>query len=73
MLDSLGYNASHQAKITEPITKYITQMLDYCATHPNANLHYKESDMVIRLHSDGYYISESQALSCSGGGGGGYF
>ena len=52
MLFTLGYIASDQAKITEATTKYTTQLLDYCETHPNATTRYMESDMVLRIRSD---------------------
>ena len=45
----------------------IKQLLYLCATHPDANIYYKEIDTVLRFRSDGLYLSESQAHSRSGG------
>jgi hypothetical protein len=41
--------------------------LNYCATHPNATIWYKESDMILWVHSDVSYLSESKACCCAGG------
>ena len=42
-------------------------MVDYCVTHPDATKWYMQSDMVLRVHSDVSYLSESQARSRYGG------
>ena len=36
-------------------------------TNPNAILTYKKSDMILAVHSDASYLSESKALSIVGG------
>ena len=41
--------------------------LDYAASHPDAILTYRASDMVLVLHSDISYLSEPQARSRTGG------
>ena len=46
---------------TIEIKKEIHKLLDYCATHPDATLQYKASGMILRVHSDASYFSESQA------------
>jgi hypothetical protein len=61
MLVALGTLASAQTKGTA------AQLLDYAATHPNAILQYKASDMVIHVHSDASYLSEPNACSRAGG------
>jgi hypothetical protein len=35
-----------------------TQLLDYCATHPNPTIRYLASDMILALDTDGSYLSE---------------
>jgi hypothetical protein len=35
------------------------QLLDYLATHPDANIIYHKSDMILHIHSDAYYLSIS--------------
>ena len=61
MLVALGTLASAQAKGTEATAQAITQLLNYCATHPDAVVQYKASDMQLHVHSDASYLSESQA------------
>ena len=43
------------------------QLLNYAATHPNATVVYHASDMVLHIHSDASYLSESEARSRIGG------
>jgi hypothetical protein len=45
----------------------VTQLLNYCATNPNAILRYSASDMILRMHSDGSYLSKTRARSRAGG------
>ncbi len=46
----------------------LTQLLNYCATHPDASICYHASDMVLWTHSDASYLSapkgQSQAAGC---------
>jgi hypothetical protein len=43
------------------------QFLDYAATHQDAILTYKSSDMVLVVHSDASYLSKPKARSRAGG------
>ncbi len=43
------------------------QFLDYAATHQDAIITYKKSDMVLVVHSDTSYLSEPKARSRAGG------
>jgi hypothetical protein len=43
------------------------QFLNYAATHPDAILTYKRSDMVLMVHSDASYLSKPKARSHAGG------
>ena len=47
--------------------KNLHQFLDYVATHPDAIVTYYASDMVLAVHSDESYLSESNARSRAGG------
>jgi hypothetical protein len=38
-----------------------TQLLNYCATNPNATIQYSARDMVPHIHSDAFYLSETNA------------
>jgi hypothetical protein len=39
------------------------QLLDYLATHPDATIQFRASDMIMNVHSDALYLSESDARS----------
>jgi hypothetical protein len=67
MLVALGSLASAQTKGTESTAQAVTQLLNYCATHPDAVLRYHASDMHLHIHSDASYLSESKARSRAGG------
>jgi hypothetical protein len=66
MNTALSSLASQQAKGTEQTARDAVKFLNYCATHPDAKLRY-HSDMVLKIHSDALYLSESKARSRSAG------
>ena len=41
--------------------------LDYCATHPNVTICFQASGMILKIHSDTSYLSETEARSRVGG------
>jgi hypothetical protein len=43
------------------------QFLDYAATHQDAILTYKSSDMLLIIHTDASYLSKPKARSQAGG------
>jgi hypothetical protein len=45
----------------------VHQFLDYAATHPEASVTYKKSNMVLAIHSDASYLSKPKARSQAGG------
>ena len=67
MLVTLGTLASAQAKGTEATMQAATQLLNYCATHPDATIRFHASGMVLHIHSDASYLSASGARSRLGG------
>ena len=67
MLAALGSFASQQATPTENTMKKVKQFLDYAATHQDATITYRASDMIIAVHSDVSYLSETNARSRAGG------
>ena len=68
MLTALLTIASAQAEPTEEtMTTRCKQFLDYTATHQDAILTYKASDMVLVVQSDGSYLSKPKARSRAGG------
>jgi hypothetical protein len=44
-----------------------THLMDYLATHPDATIRYQASDMILAIHSDASYLSETESLSRAGG------
>jgi hypothetical protein len=67
MLTALSAIASAQAEPTEETMVCCKQFLDYTATHQEAVLTYKRSDMVLVVHSDASYLSKPKARSRAGG------
>jgi hypothetical protein len=67
MLTALSAIASAQAEPTENTMTRCKQFLDYAATHQDAIITYKKSDMVLVVHSDASYLSEPKARSRAGG------
>lgn len=45
----------------------IVQLLNYCATHPDATVRFHASDMVLHIHYDASYLSEAHARRRAGG------
>ena len=67
MLVALGTLASAQTKGTQATLNALTQLLDYAASHPDATIRYTRSGMVLHIHSDASYLSETEARSRAGG------
>eukprot|EP00804_Cyclotella_cryptica_P003418 CCRYP_018558-RA/>CCRYP_018558-RA protein AED:0.36 eAED:0.21 QI:0/0/0/1/1/0.83/6/0/1396 len=67
ILKTLSTIAHKQARATERTNLSITQLLDYCATHPDATIHFRASDMVLNIHSDASYLNAPSARSRIGG------
>jgi hypothetical protein len=65
MLVALGTIAA--ARTTHATAQAVTQLLNYAATNPDAVLQYHTSDMVLHVHSNASYQSESQSRSRAGG------
>ena len=66
MLAALGSLASQQANPTENTMKKVKQFLDYAATHQDATITYRSSNMIIAVHSDASYLSETKGRSRAG-------
>ncbi len=63
MLTALSAIASAQTKPTEETMTRCKQFLDYAATHQDAILTYKSSNMVFVVHSDALYLSKPKVHS----------
>ena len=55
--------ASEQTKGTEKTLEKAYQVLDYLASHLDAVVRFRASDMVMNIHSDASYLSEPNARS----------
>ena len=67
MLVALSAIASEQAKPTTNTLAKVMHFLDYASSQDEAILTYRASDMVLAVHSDASYLSESEARSRAGG------
>jgi hypothetical protein len=52
-----------QSKGTSDTMAKIKQLLDYLATYPDATTRFRASDMIMNIHSNASYLSESDAQS----------
>ena len=67
MLCALGSLASQQATLTQKPMKKVKQFLDYKSSNPVVVLIYKANNMVIAVHSDASYLSETKLRRRAGG------
>jgi hypothetical protein len=63
VLAALSTIASEQSKGMQQTMQKCKQLLDYLATHPDATVRFHASDMILNIHSDASYLSESKAHS----------
>jgi hypothetical protein len=67
ILMALSAIVSQQALPTEDMHNHVNQFLDYMATHHDAEIRYRASDIVLNVHSDASYLSAPKVRSCTGG------
>jgi hypothetical protein len=67
LLAALSTIATRQAKGTQAIADKCHQLLDYVATHPNAGLCYHACNMILAVHTDASYLSETGGRSRAAG------
>ena len=67
MLASLRSIATQQSAPMEKTMKKINQLLDYAATHTDAAITFRASNMVLAAHSDASYLYKTKAQSRAGG------
>lgn len=63
ILTALSSIASEQAQATERTVAKVNQLLDYLSTKPKAVVRFTKSNMILNIHSDASYLSESRARS----------
>ena len=59
VLPTISSIVSEQASATEHMEKKYAQSLDYLETHANTKIQYYASDLVLNIHSDALYLSET--------------
>jgi hypothetical protein len=62
-LGRLGQEVTHP---TQTSLDRANDLLRYFATYPKAFATYYASDMILQMHTDGFYLSERNAGSCLG-------
>ena len=67
MLVALSAIAADQATPTKNTIEKVEQLLDYAASQEDAVITYHASDMVLAIHSDASYLSETKPRSRAGG------
>ena len=67
MLVALSAIASEQASPTRETMTKVDKFLDYAASQEQAVLTYEASDMVLAVHSNASYLSESKVRSRADG------
>ncbi len=63
VLMALSSIASEQTRGTTNTMAKAKQLLDYLVTHPNVTIRFRVSDMVLNIHSNASYLSETKAHS----------
>ena len=63
MLTALSSLASKQSTGTQSTVDDITRLLNYAATHPDATVRFRASQMALHIHSDGAYLNEPKSRS----------
>jgi hypothetical protein len=63
LLTPLNDIAMEKRKATEKTQAATNQLLDYLVTQPDATIRYHASDMILHIHSDASYLSNSNARS----------
>jgi hypothetical protein len=67
MLAAISSLSGQQANATQQTLMGITQLLNYCATHPDASIEFRASDMCLHVESDASYLSEPKGRSRAAG------
>ena len=67
MLTAINAIAAQQANSTKNTMLKVTKLLNYCATHPEATVQYKASNMILWCDSNASYLMAPKARSCGAG------
>lgn len=61
MLVALNEIARQQARPTQQTMDAANMLLDYAATHPDAKVRFKASDMVLHIDTDAAFLVQPKA------------
>ena len=67
MLKALNTLSTQQAKPTERTLSHVVRFINYAASHPDAQVQFRASDMVLHILSDASYLNETDARSTAAG------
>jgi hypothetical protein len=67
MLHTLNRLAAAQTRGTQATAQQLVDFSNYCATHPESEIRFVASDMILHIHSDASYLTEPDARSRAGG------
>ena len=67
MAHTLSSIAGRQSKATHQLREELTQLLDYCVTHPDTTVRFNVSDVLLGLHSDSSHLSGPGSKSRTAG------
>ena len=67
LLTAIGELATEQSEGTKTTMENLSQLLNYCASHPDATVRFTASDMVVAVESDTSYLSVVKARSRAAG------
>ena len=57
LLTAIGELATEQSLGTKTTMDKLAQLLNYCATHPDASVRFTASDRLLAIESDASYLS----------------
>jgi hypothetical protein len=57
MLTAIGELATEQSQATKTTLEKLTQLLNYCTSHPDATVRFTASDMILAVESNALYLS----------------
>ena len=67
VIKTLNTFTTQQSAPTENTDQDVKHFLDYCATHPDAKIHFFASEMILQVHSDASCMNETKARSTASG------
>ncbi|KAI2490112.1 Reverse transcriptase (RNA-dependent DNA polymerase) [Fragilaria crotonensis] len=67
MLTAIGELATEQSQATKTTLDKLSQLLNYCASHPDATVRFTASDMILAVESDASYLSVVKGRSRAAG------